>query len=100
MRRRRRIGAVMDPDDGRNGRRLRADDIRSYRWCADPQLIFRHGILFSHPGDLRVFQHDLGVGGIPLQGGQDGVVHCRKDGPLRAELDLGFGGVDVYIHRV
>ena len=42
----------------------------------------------------------LGVGGVPLQGGQHGVVDGGEHCPFRAELYLGLGGVDVYVHRV
>ena len=35
---------------------------------------------------------------VPLQDGEDGVVHGIEYLPLAAEFHLGLGGVDVYVH--
>ena len=35
---------------------------------------------------------------VPLQDGEDGVVHGIEHLPLAAEFHLGLGGVDVYVH--
>ena len=90
----------MDSDDGWLGGCLRMDGVRPCGGCADSELILRYGVLLPYAGKLGIVQHRTGVGGVPLQGGEDGVVHRRKDGPLAAEFHLGLGGVDVHVHGV
>ena len=88
---------LSSPSGGAVSRRLTE---RALSGRADPHLIFCYRVLPPHLGDFHIFQRRLGVRGVPLQGGEDGVVHGGKDRPLAAELYLGLGGVDVHVHGV
>ena len=69
-----------------------------------PELLGRHGLEGGLAGRHRVvglgpLQHRRRAGVVPLQGGQDGVVHRPEHRALIAELHLGLGRVDVHVHR-